>query len=65
MSNEIICTYEVVSQEDKFGLSVKDGPKARRQLAMRCQGLQESEDLDGETQDMILGEGKLKRYGKM
>lgn len=31
---------KAVFQEDKFGISVTDGLKARKQLAMRCQGFE-------------------------
>lgn len=46
-----------VSQEDKFGISVKGRLKAEKQLAMRCHGFQ-IEDLDGETHDTVWGEEK-------
>lgn len=48
---------KTVFPEDKFGISVKDGLKLRKQ-PWDVRAFKESEDLDGETQNTVLGESE-------
>ena len=62
---EIIFVSKIVFQEEhyKFGVSVKGGLKVRKQQQWDVRAFKESEDLNGEAQDMIWGEEECRGTG--
>ena len=65
LNSEIIFVCKIVFQEEhyKFGISVKGGLKARKQHQWDVRAFKESDDLNGDAQDMIWGEAKCAGMG--